>query len=96
MSSQEIFKRFDEAKFKIDLINAPWPSVDEFQDVNYAWTAWSNVFLRVIDEHAPCRTIQVRNKPAPWLNSNIKQMMFKRDWLKKKVTRPRSTEDWAG
>ena len=89
------FKRFDEAKFKMDLINAPWPPFDNSQDVNCAWTAWSNVFLGVIDKHAPCRTIRVRNKPSTWLNSNIKQMMFQRDWLKKKAVRTGTPEDWT-
>ena len=66
----------------MDLIIAPRPSFDYSQDVNSAWTAWSNVFLGVIDKHVPCRNIGVRKKPSPWLNLNIKQMMFQRDWLK--------------
>ena len=53
------------------------------------------LFLGVIDKHAPCRTIRVRNKPSPWLNSNIKQMMFQRDWLKKKAVRTGTPKDWT-
>ena len=79
----------------MDLINAPWPPFDNSQDVNCAWITWSNVFLGVIDKHAPYRTITVRNKPSPWLNSNIKQMMFQLDWLEKKAVRYGTLEDWT-
>ena len=86
------FKHFDESKFKMDLINAPWPCIDNFQDVNRALAAWTKVFLSVVDKHAPCRTRRIRNKPSPWLNPNI--LMFKRDWLKKKATKAGMLEDW--
>ena len=39
------FKHFDESKFKMDLINAPWPCIDNFQDVNLALAVWTEVFL---------------------------------------------------
>ena len=42
-----------------------------------------------------CCTSRVRNKPSPWLNPNIKQLMFKRDWLKKKATKTGMSEDWT-
>ena len=47
------FKNFDNSKFKIDLVNAPWPCIDNFQDVNRALAAWTKVFLGVVDKHAP-------------------------------------------
>ena len=89
------FKHFDESKFRNDLINAPWPCIDNFQDVNCALAAWTKVFLSVVDKHAPCRTKRIRNKPSPWLNPNIKQLMFKRDWLKRKATKTGMLEDWS-
>ena len=59
------FKHFEESKFKLDLINAPWPCIDNFQEVNRALAAWTKVFLSVVDKHAPCRTRRIRNKPSP-------------------------------
>ena len=75
------FKHFDESKFKMDLINAPWPCIDNFQDVNRALASLTKVFLSIVDKHTPCRTRRIHNKPSPWLNPNIKQLMFKRDRL---------------
>jgi len=56
--------------------------------------AWTKVFLSVVDKHAPCRTRRIRNNPSPWLNPDIKQLMFKRDWLKRKATKTGMLEDW--
>ena len=47
-------KHFDETKFINDLLNAPWPCIDIFQDVNCALAAWTRVFLSVVDKHALC------------------------------------------
>ena len=37
----------------------------------------------------------MRNKPAPWLNSEIKKEMFNRDLLKKKTIKSGSQDDWS-
>ena len=78
----------------MDLINAPWPCIDNFEDVNRALAAWTKVFLSVVDKHAPCRTRRIRNKTSPWLSPNIVQLTLKQDWLKKKVTKTGMLEDW--
>ena len=38
---------------------------------------------------------KVRNKPVPWLNSEIKKEMLNRDWLKKKAIKSGSQNDWS-
>ena len=52
------------------------------------------VFLKIADKHAPRRTIRVRNKPSPWITSEIKQQMLFRDKLKKKAIKSNIVEDW--
>ena len=37
----------------------------------------------------------MRNKPAPWLNSEIKKERFNRDSLKKKAIKSGSQDDWS-
>ena len=41
------------------------------------------------------KAIKVRNRPAPWLNSEIKKEMFNRDLLKKKAIKSASQNDWS-
>ena len=38
--------------------------------------------------------MRVRNKPAPWLNSQLKEEMYERDWLKKKVSETQWPDVW--
>lgn len=73
------FKNFDEMNFKLNLKRVCWPSINTFADVNEACEAWTSVFLGVVDKHAPRRSFRVRNRPCPWLNSEVKKLMFDRD-----------------
>ena len=41
------------------------------------------------------RELKVRNKPAPWLKSEIKKEMFNRNSLKKKAIKSGSQNDWS-
>ena len=48
----------------------------------------------MVDKHAPRRVMRVRNKPAPWLNSQSKEEMYEPDWLKKKVSETQRPDVW--
>ena len=61
--------------------------------MNSGWNAWKYIFLNVVDKHAPRRVTRVRNKPAPWLNSQLKKEMYERDWLKKRALETRRPND---
>ena len=58
-------------------------------EINSAWNAWKNIFLNIVDKHAPRRVMRVRNKPAPWLNSQLKEEM-----LKQKASETQRPDDW--
>ena len=38
--------------------------------------------------------MRVTNKPAPWLNSQLKEEMYERDWLKKKASETQRPDVW--
>ena len=61
-------------------------------EVNSAGNAWKDIFLNIVDKHAPTRVMRVRNKPAPRLTSKLKEEMYERDWLKKKSFRKRRSQ----
>ncbi|CAB4021257.1 Hypothetical predicted protein, partial [Paramuricea clavata] len=86
------FKNFSESKFIKDLKSAHWPIINEFDDVNDACDTWTSVFSEVIEKHAPVRSFRVRNKPSPWLNSELKYLMINRDKLKKKAISSNNSE----
>lgn len=43
----------------------------------------------------PVEPLEYETNLLPWLNSNIKQMMFQPDRLKKKAVRTGTLEDWT-
>ena len=67
-------------------------------EVNSTWNAWKDIFLNIVDKHAPTRVMRVRNKPAPWLNSQLKEEMYERDRqgdrLKKKPSETQRPDVW--
>ena len=63
-------------------------------EMNSALNAWKDIFLNIVDKHAPRRVMRVRNKPAPWLNSQLKEEIYKRDWLKKQASETQGPDDW--
>ena len=64
-------------------------------NIDEAWHIWKSNFLNILNKNAPKRVIKVRNKPAPWLYSEIKKEMFNRDLLKKKALKSGSQHDWS-
>ena len=54
------FKHFNEENFLTDLNNASWPVIKSGMEVNSAWNAWKDIFLTIVDKHAP--TSHVRQK----------------------------------
>ena len=47
------------------------------------WAKWKNMLINCIDKHAPLRLKRVGKKKSPWITSQLKQTMRKRDFLKK-------------
>ena len=54
-----------------------------------------NIFLNILNRHAPRRDVRARNKPAPWINSTLRQQMHARDMAKKKATQTNNAQDWS-
>ena len=78
------FKIFDPAKFRHDIENQNWAYVGEFEDPDEMWHVWKAIFNSAVDKHAPFRTKRVRASKSPWISSQLKNEMHKRD--AKKIT----------
>ena len=70
--------------FLRDLERQRWSDVNLSNDPNEMWAKWKNMLINCIDKHAPLRTKKVGKKKSPWITSQLKQSMHKRDSLKKK------------
>ena len=58
------------------------------------WELWKNQFVQCVDKHAPLKTKRVGAKRSPWINNELVSLMRKRDYLKKKATKDKSSEAW--
>ena len=78
-------KNFDREKYIRDLEQQVWTDVSLSNDPNVMWGTWKNMLINCIDKHAPPRTKRVGKKKSPWITSELKKNMRKRDILKKKA-----------
>lgn len=76
-------KNFDETAFVRDLIHVPWEILDTFDDVNDCVQIWNELFLEVVDRHAPLKQHRVRKNHQPdWLTPEILDTMKERNKYK--------------
>ena len=61
-----------------------WLEVLNDEDVNSAWTKFSVLFLKVIDEIAPVKTVRLKQNSEPWFSGEILDLISRRDkaWIK--------------
>ena len=85
----ELRERFNE-----DLLNMPWERIVLKTDTNSMWICWKELFLEVLDKHAPIRQIRKRSCSVPWITSDIKELIFDRDKMKRKAMVTKQSVDW--
>lgn len=76
------FKYFNEATFCNDIRNIDWSQVLQEVDPDLALEVFMNLFMPIVDKHAPLRRMTVRNIASPWLDAELKEYMRERDKLK--------------
>ena len=68
----------------MDLHVIPFENVYNFSDPNVALSHWIDVFLDVINKHAPLEKKRVKHQTLlPWLNADINQAMLLKDKCRK-------------
>lgn len=78
------FKTFSQTAFLSDLSKTPFDNVLHTNDPEVALTTWYELFLEVLDRHAPIRKKRVKQLTLPpWLTKEIMQASKDRDDLKK-------------
>ena len=81
------FKHFNKSGLFNDLQWTPFTEILNSSDPDKALSTWYNVYLTVVNRHAPLKRKRVKHpKLPPWLN--IKETMAERDKQKreKKIT----------
>ncbi|CAB3994041.1 Hypothetical predicted protein, partial [Paramuricea clavata] len=72
-------KNFNENNFLHDLKIQSWENVYFFADnPNSMWQIWKELFLQVLDKHAPLQGKKIKSKKLPWITNHIKQKLKRR------------------
>ena len=60
------YKKNDQTSFKYDIDSIPWQYIVSLDDPINAWQIWKNLFLEVVDKHAPVKQRRIRKTCAPY------------------------------
>ena len=55
---------------------------------------WKNLFMEVVDKHAPIQNKRVSNKHSPWITYELPRKIYKRNYMKKIAIQEKSTTAW--
>ena len=84
------FKNYNINHFNSHISNLLRNSSWDHKDPNHLWDQFKNIFNHVSDIYAPVKTRKVRSTYAPWLTTEIRCEMNKRDYLKKRAVKSSS------
>ena len=88
------YKDYDGRKFVADLANVPFHMITCFNDLDDQVEAFNNLFLNVLDEHAPVKKIKIKSRPNPFITPEIRQLMKTRDKWHKSAIRTKNKMHW--
>ena len=87
-------KRFDQQQFIADLLGQPWGRVVLQKDTNSMWSCCKEMFLEILNKHAPIQNERTRSFNVTWLTKEIKELIHNRVKLKRKAVVANQDEDW--
>ena len=58
-------KRFNKEHFNADLLAQLWEQIVLKPDTNSMWTLWKDLFMEVLDKHAPVQQIRKGSSGVP-------------------------------
>ena len=77
------FKNFEETMFINDLREVSWETIEAFEDINETVEVWDNMFLEVVNKHAPIKSHRTkRNYQPAWLTPQILDCIKQRNKCK--------------
>ena len=63
-------------------------------DVDSGVDLWKTLFSNVANSHAPIKKTKIKGIPAPWMTSELSQLMHDRDYHHTKAVKSNSKHHW--
>lgn len=81
------YKGIDLEALQRDANNLDWSPLVETESIDEKVSFFNTTVLDLFDQHAPIRRVKVRHNPAPWITTQIKELMARRDKAKSRYKR---------
>lgn len=88
------YRKYESHRFLSDLEQVPWHDIALIDDANEMLDQFNNSFLEVLEWHAPVKTVKIKHRRCPFVDSQIKECMRDRDRLLKRARCIGSSVDW--
>ena len=76
------YKEFEEVVFKEDIQQIPFHVSEVFDDPSDRYWAMGKMYTDVLDQHAPYKTRTIKCKQVPYMHSELRKQMYKRNMAK--------------
>ena len=88
------YKNFNEGDFKEAVKGIRWFDVYSCEDVDLAVDSFTGKLTKILDEMAPVKKFQVKNKYASWISDKTKEKIKLRDAAQVTAATTQLEEDW--
>ena len=89
------YKNFDCLSFLDEFRKISWWDLYSSEDVDEAVEIFTTKFCSVLDKFAPIKKFQCRNRYAPWLSCETKDLMKKRNQVQLWASTTQKMQDWS-
>lgn len=83
------FKNFNHENFLSELAGCEFSHIYQENSINTKVLNLNNIILNLFNKHAPIKTVVNRRKPTPWITREIKDLIKRRDQLRRWAIRTR-------
>ena len=88
------YTQYDPARFIEDLKQVSWNEMSCISAVDQKLYCFNGYLQKVLNTHAPVKTMKVKYRQCSFVNEEIKRSMRIRDILHKRVRLTRDLKDW--
>ena len=75
------------------MARAQWHIIGALEDIDDSVFLWDSIFKFALDSHIKRRTLKIRDKSLPWINSEIRKAINQcQKYLRKALVNPGTTE----
>ena len=90
------YTNYNVDNFLRDLSYTPFHIISLFDDFNDQVDVFNELFLEVLNQHAPVKRFKMRSKPNPLITPEIRQLMRTRDQWRKLAGKTNDPLHWNG